>query len=48
MYNMANSQIQLGQVSAAKVTLSSLIKRYPDAEVIPSAQERLKALAAFK
>jgi TolA-binding protein len=48
MYNMANSQIQLGQVTNAKKTLRDLIAKYPAAEVIPSAQKRLKALEALK
>ncbi len=48
MYNIANSQIQLGQVSNAKKTLKDLIALYPAAEIIPSAQKRLKALDALK
>ena len=48
MFNMANSQIQLGQVTNAKKTLRALIAKYPDAEVTPSAQKRLKALEAIK
>jgi TolA-binding protein len=48
MFNMANSQIQLGQVTNAKKTLRTLIAKYPDAEATPSAQKRLKALEAIK
>lgn len=48
MYSMANSQIQLGQVSNAKKTLRDLVTKYPDAEVTPNAQKRLKTLEAFK
>jgi TolA-binding protein len=48
MYNMANGQIQLGQVSSAKKTLRDLIVKYPTATVTPSAQKRLKALEAIK
>lgn len=48
MYNVANSQIQLGQVTNAKKTLRELIAKHPNAEVIPTAQKRLKALEALK
>lgn len=48
MYNVANSQIQLGQVTNAKKTLKELIAKHPNAEVIPTAQKRLKALEALK
>lgn len=48
MYNIANSQIQLAQISSAKKTLRELIDKYPLAEIIPSAQKRLKALEAIK
>lgn len=48
MYNVANSQIQLGQVTNAKKTLKELIAKHPNAEVIPIAQKRLKALEALK
>jgi TolA-binding protein len=48
MFNMANSQIQLGQVTNAKKTLRDLIAKFPDATVTPSAQKRLKALEAIK
>jgi TolA-binding protein len=47
-FNMANSQIQLGQVTSAKKTLRDLIAKHPDAAVTPSAQKRLKALEAIK
>lgn len=48
MYNVANSQIQLGQVTNAKKTLKDLIAKHPNADVIPTAQKRLKALEALK
>lgn len=48
MYNVANSQIQLGQVTNAKKTLKELIAKHPNAEVTPIAQKRLKALEALK
>ena len=48
MYSIANSQIQLGQVSSAKKTLRDLVVKYPNAEVTPNAQKRLKALEALK
>lgn len=48
MLNMANSQIQLGLVPAAKKTLRDLIAQFPNSEVTPTAQKRLKALEAIK
>ncbi len=48
MFNMANSQFQLGLVPAAKKTLRDLIAKFPNSEVIPAAQKRLKALDAIK
>ncbi len=48
MYSIANSQIQLGQVANAKKTLRDLVVKYPDAEVTPNAQKRLKMLEALK
>ena len=48
MFNMANSQIQLGQVANAKKTLKDLIAKFPNSEVMPTAQKRLKALEAIR
>ncbi len=48
MLNMANSQIQLGLVPGAKKTLRDLIAKFPDSEITPTAQKRLKALEAIK
>ena len=48
LYNMANSQIQMSQIASAKKTLKDLIEKHPNAEIIPSAQKRLKTLEAFK
>lgn len=48
MLNMANSQIQLGLVPGAKKTLRDLIAKFPNSDVIPAAQKRLKALEAIK
>lgn len=48
MFNMANSQIQLGFVPGAKKTLRDLIAKFPNSDVIPAAQKRLKALEAIK
>jgi len=47
MYNVANSQIQLGDVSGAKKSLKVLLKQYPNAAIVPSAKKRLKALEAL-
>ena len=48
LYSIANSQIQLGQVANAKKTLRDLVSKYPNAEVTPSAQKRLKTLESLK
>ena len=48
MMNMANSQIQLGLVLNAKKTLLDLIAKFPNGDVTPTAQKRLKALEAIK
>lgn len=48
MLNMANSQIQLGLVPGAKKTLRELIAKFPNSDVIPTAQKRLKALEAIR
>lgn len=48
MYSIANSQIQLGQVANAKKTLRDLVAKYPNADVTPNAQKRLKALELLK
>lgn len=48
MFNMANSQIQLGLVANAKKTLRDLIAKFPSSEATPTAQKRLKALEAIK
>jgi tol-pal system protein YbgF len=48
MFNMANSQIQLGQVANAKKTLKDLIAKFPNSEITPTAQKRLKALEAIR
>jgi TolA-binding protein len=48
MFNMANSQIQLSLLPNAKKTLRELITKFPNSEVIPAAQKRLKALEAIK
>ncbi|HSR01690.1 MAG TPA: tetratricopeptide repeat protein, partial [Methylophilaceae bacterium] len=48
MYSIANSHIQLGQVKEAKKMLSELIAKYPNADVIPNAQRRLKVLETIK
>ena len=48
LFNMANSQFQLGMVPAAKKTLRDLLAKFPNSEVIPAAQKRLKALDAIK
>jgi tol-pal system protein YbgF len=48
MMNMANSQIQLGLVPSAKKTLRDLIAKFPNNDVTPIAQKRLKALEAIK
>lgn len=48
MFNMANSQIQLGLVPGAKKTLRDLIAKFPNSELTPAAQKRLKALEAIR
>jgi tol-pal system protein YbgF len=48
MLNMANSQIQLGLVPGAKKTLRDLIAKFPNSDVTPTAQKRLKALEAIR
>ena len=48
MFNMANSQIQLSLLPSAKKTLHDLISKFPNSEVTPAAQKRLKALEAIK
>lgn len=48
MFSIANSHIQLGQMVAAKKSLKDLIAIYPNAEVTPSAEKRLKVIESFK
>ena len=48
MFNMANSQIQLSLLANAKKTLRELITKFPNSDVIPAAQKRLKALEAIR
>ncbi|MDO9150017.1 MAG: YbgF trimerization domain-containing protein [Methylotenera sp.] len=48
MFNMANSQIQLGLVLGAKKTLRDLIAKFPNSELTPTAHKRLKALEAIR
>ncbi|MDO9051413.1 MAG: YbgF trimerization domain-containing protein [Methylotenera sp.] len=48
MLSMANSQIQLGLVPGAKKTLRDLIAKFPNSDVTPTAQKRLKALEAIR
>jgi outer membrane protein assembly factor BamD (BamD/ComL family) len=45
---MANSQIQLGLLPNAKKTLHDLIVKFPNSEVTPTAQKRLKVLESIK
>ena len=47
-YGIANCQIQLTRITKAKKTLRNLIKKFPNAEIIPSAKRRLKALESIK
>lgn len=47
MFNLANNQIQLGLVPDAKKTLRTLLSQFPDHEVIPNVQRRLKALESI-
>jgi uncharacterized protein VirK/YbjX len=44
MYEIANGRIQLGEVARAKVILRKLIKDYPNAEIVPTAKERLASI----
>ncbi len=48
MFDIANSKIQLGEIASAKKILKKLIKDYPNAEIIPTVIERLKAITASK
>jgi TolA-binding protein len=48
MFNLANSQIQLGLVPGAKKTLRDLVAKFPNSELTPTAQKRLKALEAIR
>lgn len=48
IFNMANSQIQLGLVPGAKKSLRDLIAKFPNSELVPTAQKRLKALEAIR
>lgn len=47
MFNLANNQIQLGLVPDAKKTLRTLLTQFPNHEVIPNVQRRLKALESI-
>lgn len=47
MFNLANNQIQLGLVPDAKKTLRTLLSQFPNHEVIPNVQRRLKALESI-
>lgn len=42
-----NAEIQLGRVKSAKRTFKQLLQSYPDSAVAPTAEKRLKVLAAF-
>ncbi len=48
LMSIANSQIQLAQVAPAKKTLRQLIDQFPNADVIPTAQKRLKMLESLR
>ena len=48
MYNIANSQIQLADIDAARQTLKDLIAKFPLSEAAPLAKKRLAALDALK
>ena len=42
-----NAEIQLGRVKSAKRTFKQLLQAYPESTVAPTAEKRLKVLAAF-
>jgi uncharacterized protein VirK/YbjX len=48
MFDNANYQIRFGQFSAAKKTLHTLIKQYPNLDITESAKKRLNALEIVK
>jgi TolA-binding protein len=48
LYNIANSQIQLADIDAAKQTLRGLIDKYPASEAAPLARKRLTVLESVK
>jgi len=48
LYQVSNSQIQLTRITKAKQTLRTLIKKYPNADIILSAKKRLKDLESIK
>jgi len=45
MYEIANGRIQLGEIARAKVILRKLMRDYPNAEIVPTARERLAAIS---
>ena len=47
IYGIANCEIQLAKIGNAKKTLRDLIQRFPNAEIIPKAKRRLKALESI-
>ena len=47
MYGIANCEIQLAKIGNAKKTLRDLMQRFPNAEIIPKAKTRLKALESI-
>jgi TolA-binding protein len=44
MFDTANYQIRFGEFGAAKRTLHTLIRQYPNLEITESAKKRLNAL----
>jgi TolA-binding protein len=48
MYNIANSQIQLGDIDAARQTLKNLVAKYPQSDAAPLAKKRLTAIESLK
>jgi TolA-binding protein len=48
MFNIANSQIQLADLDAAKQTLRALLDKYPNSDAAPLAKKRLTVLESVK
>jgi len=48
LYNIANSQIQLSEIDAARQTLREIVAKYPLSDAAPPAKKRLAVLESVK